>query len=493
MNKVIDSRLGRDGAEIRRRRECLECGRRFTTRERVEEILPKVIKQRRAARGVRAREADRRRSGRPAQKRPVSADDARAARRSRRARGRRSSARRRSRARWVGERVLDELVQPRHARGRALRVGVPRFPERRGLRRLLRLPARRQARARKAAMTPEAAMRLALACAPARAGTQLPESRPSARWCSAATACSAPAPRATSAGRTPRSSRSGARCAATARARVRGASIAVTLEPCDHHGRTAPCTGLLIEAGLARVLVGHVDPHPTVSGRGLRPAAPRRARGDARRARARVPRAAPRLPVASASAAGPSSRSSSRARSTAASRPRAASRAGSRGPAARALRAPPARPGGRGDGRLRDGARRRSRADGAPRGSRRAPPAAHPGRFRSCAFRRARVSTAAEAGEPGYSARAGRRRRSGAALAAAGARLIEVPRKRGHLDLRRGLRLLAEGRRHRAARRGRRRARCGAACARGWWTSCTGSCRRGCSAATARPRSARWG
>jgi transcriptional repressor NrdR len=44
-NKVIDSRLGRDGAEIRRRRECLECGRRFTTREKVEEVLPKVVKR----------------------------------------------------------------------------------------------------------------------------------------------------------------------------------------------------------------------------------------------------------------------------------------------------------------------------------------------------------------------------------------------------------------------------------------------------------------
>jgi len=42
---VIDSRLGRDGAEIRRRRECLECGRRFTTRERVDEVLPKVVKR----------------------------------------------------------------------------------------------------------------------------------------------------------------------------------------------------------------------------------------------------------------------------------------------------------------------------------------------------------------------------------------------------------------------------------------------------------------
>jgi len=42
---VIDSRLGRDGNEIRRRRECLECERRFTTRERVEEAFPKVVKR----------------------------------------------------------------------------------------------------------------------------------------------------------------------------------------------------------------------------------------------------------------------------------------------------------------------------------------------------------------------------------------------------------------------------------------------------------------
>ena len=44
-NKVIDSRLGREGGEIRRRRECLECQRRFTTRERVEEVLPKIVKR----------------------------------------------------------------------------------------------------------------------------------------------------------------------------------------------------------------------------------------------------------------------------------------------------------------------------------------------------------------------------------------------------------------------------------------------------------------
>ena len=42
---MIDSRLGRNGNEIRRRRECLECERRFTTRERVEEVFPKVVKR----------------------------------------------------------------------------------------------------------------------------------------------------------------------------------------------------------------------------------------------------------------------------------------------------------------------------------------------------------------------------------------------------------------------------------------------------------------
>ena len=42
---MIDSRLGRDGNEIRRRRECIECERRFTTRERVEEVFPKIVKR----------------------------------------------------------------------------------------------------------------------------------------------------------------------------------------------------------------------------------------------------------------------------------------------------------------------------------------------------------------------------------------------------------------------------------------------------------------
>ena len=44
-NKVVDSRMGREGESIRRRRECLACDGRFTTYERVEEVLPFVIKK----------------------------------------------------------------------------------------------------------------------------------------------------------------------------------------------------------------------------------------------------------------------------------------------------------------------------------------------------------------------------------------------------------------------------------------------------------------
>ena len=44
-NKVIDSRLSKDGNMVRRRRECLKCVRRFTTYERVEESMPLVIKK----------------------------------------------------------------------------------------------------------------------------------------------------------------------------------------------------------------------------------------------------------------------------------------------------------------------------------------------------------------------------------------------------------------------------------------------------------------
>jgi len=43
--RVVDSRLGKEGNNIRRRRECVQCERRFTTYERVEETLPLVVKK----------------------------------------------------------------------------------------------------------------------------------------------------------------------------------------------------------------------------------------------------------------------------------------------------------------------------------------------------------------------------------------------------------------------------------------------------------------
>ena len=44
-DKVIDSRTSKEGEAIRRRRECLKCGKRFTSYERVEDVIPMVIKK----------------------------------------------------------------------------------------------------------------------------------------------------------------------------------------------------------------------------------------------------------------------------------------------------------------------------------------------------------------------------------------------------------------------------------------------------------------
>lgn len=50
----------------------------------------------------------------------------------------------------------------------------------------------------------------------------------------------------------------------------RGATMYVTLEPCCHHGKQPPCVEAILEAGIAKVVIGSNDPNPMVAGKGIK-------------------------------------------------------------------------------------------------------------------------------------------------------------------------------------------------------------------------------
>ncbi|CAL4324680.1 Riboflavin biosynthesis protein RibD, partial [Diaminohydroxyphosphoribosylaminopyrimidine deaminase] [Buchnera aphidicola (Cavariella theobaldi)] len=51
--------------------------------------------------------------------------------------------------------------------------------------------------------------------------------------------------------------------------KAKGGTAYVTLEPCNHFGKTPPCTHALVNAGIKNVIISNLDPNPKVSGKGI--------------------------------------------------------------------------------------------------------------------------------------------------------------------------------------------------------------------------------
>ena len=107
--KVIDSRLAAEGAQVRRRRQCLECNERFTTFEIIEAVMPRIIKTNGRIEPYDGQKL-RRSINLPLQKRPITTDKIEAMI-SRIEKKLRQSGEREVTSQFLGETVVNELQQ----------------------------------------------------------------------------------------------------------------------------------------------------------------------------------------------------------------------------------------------------------------------------------------------------------------------------------------------------------------------------------------------
>ena len=281
--KVNDSRLAAEGAQIRRRRECLQCGERFTTFETAELVMPLVVKndQRRVP-----FDENKLRGGllKALEKRPVSRESVEEAV-GHITRKLRSLGEREVTSRQIGEIVMEELHQLdevayvryasvyRHFQDvEAFREEIERLRHRRGThaeRGSARVAAgraaaeeTRQGAQMKFSAFDEAAMRRALELAARGLYSTHPNPRVGAVL--------ARDEEIVGEGWHERAGEPHAEPIAIRAAgeRARGATAYVTLEPCSHHGRTPPCVDVLLAAGVRRVVYAVGDPNPRVNGAG---------------------------------------------------------------------------------------------------------------------------------------------------------------------------------------------------------------------------------